>query len=144
MVDNTIHIQLSSDPLDINDCMQFIQHSKSGAQCLFTGTVRDHSNNKSVRYLQYSAYQPMAIKQMEGIAEKAKAGWPVSKIAIAHRIGHLNIGEIAVIVGVSSAHRKEAFEACQWIMDTIKQRVPIWKKEFYENGEEWVGAIGGG
>jgi molybdopterin synthase catalytic subunit len=84
------------------------------------------------------AYPPMALKQIERLTDEAAAQWPIEKIALVHRTGSLEIGDIAVLIGVTSVHRPEAFAACQWLIDTLKQEVPIWKNEFYEDGSSWL------
>ena len=113
---------------------------QSGGIDVFVGTVRDATKGKPVVRLEFEAYKSMAIKEMEKIAGQAHNKWPVQKILIHHRIGVLQIGEIPVIIAVSAAHRDAAFEACRYIIDTLKQTVPIWKKEIFEDGEVWVAA----
>ena len=112
----------------------------SGGIDVFIGTVRNQTKGKNVTRLEFEAYEPMALSEMEKIAVQAFEQWPVQKILIHHRTGVLQIGEIPVIIAVSAAHRAAAFEACRYIIDTLKQTVPIWKKEFFEDGEIWVGA----
>jgi molybdopterin synthase catalytic subunit len=107
---------------------------------VFIGTVRNHADRRAVVRLEYEAYDKMALKKMEEVAAEARRRWPVEKAAVVHRKGVLQIGEVAVVIAVSTPHRRESFEACQYIIDTIKQVVPIWKKEVYENGETWIAA----
>ena len=107
---------------------------------MFIGTVRNSTKGKPVVRLEFEAYESMAIKEMEKIAAQAFAKWPVQKVAIHHRIGVLHIGEIPVVVAVSATHRDAAFDACRYIIDTLKLTVPIWKKELFEDGEVWVAA----
>src|SRR4051812_24348791 len=133
-------IALTDQPIDISDVIEAAQSDRAGAVDVFIGTVRNHSLQKNVVRLEYEAYDKMAVKKMEEIAAEVKSKWPVEKIAMVHRKGVLQIGEVAVVVAVSTPHRKEAFEACQYIIDTLKQVVPIWKKEVYDNGETWVAA----
>ncbi len=113
---------------------------QSGGIDVFIGTVRDATKGKQVIRLEFEAYKRMAIKEMEKLAEQAFSKWPVQKILIHHRVGILQIGEIPVIIAVSAAHRDAAFEACRYLIDTLKQTVPIWKKEIFEDGEVWVAA----
>jgi len=113
---------------------------QSGGIDVFIGTVRDATKGKNVMRLEFEAYREMALKEMDKIAQQALSKWPVQKILIHHRTGVLQIGEIPVIIAVSAAHRDAAFEACRYIIDTLKQTVPIWKKEIFEDGEEWVAA----
>lgn len=107
---------------------------------MFIGTVRDATKGKTVIRLEFEAYEPMAIKEMTRIAEEAFAKWPVQKLLIHHRTGILAVGEVPVVIAVSCAHRDAAFEACRYVIDTLKQMVPIWKKEIFEDGEVWVAA----
>ncbi|MDF2431641.1 MAG: molybdopterin synthase catalytic subunit [Mucilaginibacter sp.] len=113
---------------------------ESGGIDVFIGTVRNATKGKPVIRLEFEAYEPMAIAEMEKIAKQALEKWPVQKILIYHRTGILEIGEVPVIIAVSAAHRAAAFEACRFIIDTLKQTVPIWKKEIFEDGEVWVAA----
>ena len=135
-----IDIQLKNSPLDVNECLDLIASPKAGGSTIFVGTVRDNTKGKSVVRLEFEAYQPMALSEMHKIAQAAEEKWAVQKIAIHHRIGNLAIGEIAVIIAVATPHRKAAFEACQYAIDTLKETVPIWKKEIFEDGEVWVAA----
>jgi molybdopterin synthase catalytic subunit len=113
---------------------------QSGGIDVFIGTVRDATKGKQVIRLEFEAYKSMAIKEMEKLVEQAFNKWPVQKILIHHRVGVLQIGEIPVIIVVSAAHRDAAFEACRYLIDTLKQTVPIWKKEIFADGEVWVAA----
>jgi molybdopterin synthase catalytic subunit len=133
-------IALTDQPISILEVIEAAQSEQAGAVDVFIGTVRNYSLQKKVVRLEYEAYDKMALKVMEQIAEEVKARWPVQNIAMVHRKGVLQIGEVAVVVAVSTPHRRESFEACQYTIDTLKQRVPIWKKEVYENGETWVAA----
>jgi molybdopterin synthase catalytic subunit len=119
---------------------EYVTDIMAGGTCYFVGTVRRESRGKVVRALEFEAYEPMALAEMRKIAEKAKKRWPIHRIAIHHRIGRLRTGEIPVIVAVSAAHREEAFEACRYCIDSLKEMVPIWKKEIYDDGEIWVAA----
>jgi molybdopterin synthase catalytic subunit len=109
----------------------------AGAVVTFVGTVRNHSQGHQIHYLEYSAYKPMAEAEMRRIAEEARERWNLP-CAMAHRVGRLEIGEASIVVAVASAHRKAAFEACHWIVDEVKSRVPIWKKEVAVDGYWWV------
>ena len=112
----------------------------SGGTDVFIGTVRDTTKGKKVIKLEFEAYKPMALSEMEKIAKQAFEKWPVQKILIHHRTGVLEVGDIPVIIVVSAAHRAAAFDACRYIIDTLKETVPIWKKEVFEDGEVWVAA----
>ncbi len=134
-----INIKLSPSPLDRSKVDLFIYEPGSGAEVVFVGKVRNATQGKEVLGLSFEAYEPMAKREMEKIATEVIALWDIRKIAIHHRVGELSIGDIPVIIGVSSAHRKEAFKACQFAIDTLKKTVPIWKKEIFRDGEVWVG-----
>ena len=110
----------------------------NGAVVTFCGVVRNHSGETSTDFLVYDAYKEMAEKKMSEIGEQAKKQWNIEDVAILHRIGRLEIGEISVLIAVASPHRAEAFDACRYIIDKLKETVPIWKKEVGENGEAWV------
>lgn len=133
-------ITITSDPIDVALAMKDIQSEQAGAIDLFLGVVRDNTQERSVDRLEYEAYDRMAISEMQKIADSAHKQWPILRYTIIHRKGTLQIGEIAVLIGVATAHRADAFEACRYIIDTIKQTVPIWKKEVFTDGEEWVNA----
>jgi molybdopterin synthase catalytic subunit len=109
-----------------------------GAVCLFVGVVRDENAGRRVSHLEYEAYEDMALPLMEQIAAEAARRWPVSDVRLVHRLGRLDIGEPSVAVAVASPHRPEAFAACRYVIDTLKAEVPIWKKEFYEDGAAWL------
>ncbi|MDB5118580.1 MAG: molybdenum cofactor biosynthesis protein MoaE [Mucilaginibacter sp.] len=133
-------IKLSVSTLNVPDCVDWILSPESGGIDVFIGTVRNATKGKPVVRLEFEAYDKMALNEMEKIAQQAFAQWPVQKILIHHRTGVLQVGEIPVIIAVSAAHRDAAFDACRYIIDTLKQTVPIWKKEIFEDGEVWVAA----
>jgi len=133
-------IKISAEPLNVQSCVDWVMSPESGGIDLFIGTVRDMTRGKKVVRLEFEAYENMALNEMNKIAVYAIANWPVHKILIHHRTGILAIGEIPVIIAVSAAHRAAAFDACRYAIDTLKQTVPIWKKEVFEDGEEWVAA----
>ena len=137
---NNISIKLTSNKLSLKECYSFVEDPTCGGIDIFVGTVRNHTKGKKVEKLDFSAYGPMAIKEMQWIAEKALEKFDVLKIAIHHAEGILQIGDIPVIIAVSAAHRVAAFEACQFAIDTLKETVPIWKKEHFSDGEVWVNA----
>jgi len=131
-------IQLTREPLDRNALIAAVSHASVGGIALFEGVVRDHARGKQIRYLEYDAYPEMAEQQIRVIVDEAQKRWDVEHVAVAHRFGRLEIGEASVIIVVATPHRAEAFEACRYIIDTLKTTVPIWKKEVAINGEEWV------
>jgi len=121
--------------------MDFVAQPESGGVCVFTGNVRNKTKGKPVLRLEYEAYAPMAYSEMQKIADSIVEKWPNTYMAIHHRTGTLQIGEAAVIIAISAPHRGAAFEACQYAIDTLKETVPIWKKEIFEDGEVWVSAF---
>ena len=133
-------IEIYANPLNVTNCVDWIMSPQAGGIDIFIGTVRDTTKGKKVIRLEFEAYKNMAKKEMEKIAEQAYSKWPVQKILIHHRTGVLQVGEIPVIIAVAAAHRDAAFDACRYIIDTLKQTVPIWKKEIFEDGEVWVAA----
>lgn len=135
-----IDIQLHTTALDTQACIDYVTNEGAGGIAVFIGTVRNQTKNKNVLRLDFEAYEPMAIAEMRKIAERAIEKWPIQNIAIHHRVGSLAIKEVAVVIAVATPHRKAAFEACQFAIDTLKETVPIWKKEFFEDGEVWVAA----
>ena len=133
-------IKISSEKLNLQECYDFVSDPSCGGIAVFVGTVRNATKNKSVTQLDFSTYKPMAIKEMQKIADAALEKFGVKKIAIHHAEGMLKTEDIPVIITVSSPHRKAAFDACQYAIDTLKETVPIWKKEYFEDGEVWVNA----
>lgn len=134
-------IRITRDPLDgeaIRALERAVTNSGAGGVVTFSGVVRDTARGKRVRALEYDAYPEMAESEMARIAAEVIQRWPESAVALVHRIGSLAIGDCSVVVVVACPHRAEAFEACRYAIDTLKTSVPIWKKEFYEDGEEWV------
>lgn len=135
-----IEIKLSISTLDIRYCIDWVMSPECGGIDVFIGTVRNATKGKAVVRLAFEAYEKMAVSEMQKIAQQAFTKWPVQKILIHHRTGVLQVGEIPVIIAVAAAHRDAAFDACRFIIDTLKQTVPIWKKEIFEDGEVWVAA----
>jgi molybdopterin converting factor subunit 1 len=130
--------QVTREPLDPQRLVNLVRRDESGAVALFYGVVRNHSQGRRVLYLEYDAYPSMALKKMRQVAEEARSRWEITDMAISHRIGRLEVGETSLLVAVSAAHRREAFEACHYAVDRIKEMVPVWKKEVWEGGESWV------
>jgi molybdopterin synthase catalytic subunit len=135
-----IDIQISSSPLNIAACINAVVSPDCGGIDIFIGTVRNATAGKKVLRLEYEAYESMALKEMHKIADEAARKWPVENMVIHHRTGILQIEDAAVIIAVSAPHRGAAFEACRFTIDTLKETVPIWKKEIFEDGEVWVAA----
>lgn len=135
-----IDIKITEEILNINECLALAQDLSSGGVATFIGTVRNVTQNKPVIRLEYECYQSMAIKEIEKIVDHAVALFSVRNIVVHHRTGILAPGDAAVIIVVSDGHREAVFDACRYIIDTIKKTVPIWKKEVFEDGEKWVSA----
>ena len=135
-----ISVKISEEKINPKDSYDDVVDPGVGGTVQFLGTVRNQTKGKKVLRLEFEAYEPMAIKEMNKIAETIVAQWSATHVSIHHRIGTLEIKDIAVIISVATPHRKAAFEACQYAIDTLKDRVPIWKKEIFEDGEVWVAA----
>ena len=131
-------IELISEEMSVNKILNNLEDHSTGAVVLFLGRVRDHANGRQVTRMAYEAYAEMAHKKMQEIEDEVKKRWPVQKIAMMHRTGELELGEVSVAIAVACPHRKEAFQACQFAIDTLKETVPIWKKEQFVDGEAWV------
>jgi molybdopterin synthase catalytic subunit len=131
-------ISITHERLDRDALVAAVSHPGAGGIVVFEGVVRDNARGKQVRYLEYDVYPEMAVQQIREIVAEAESRWGVERVAVAHRVGRLEIGEASVIIVVASPHRAEAFDACRYIIDTLKTTVPIWKKEVATNGEEWV------
>ena len=131
-------VQLTSERIDAAGLAERMKRPEDGAVVVFEGIVRDNSRGRRTLYLDYEAYEEMARKQLEELAAQALSKFKVREVAVAHRLGRLQIGETSVAIVVSSAHRAAAFDACRWMIDTLKQTVPIWKKEHFEDGAVWA------
>ncbi len=131
-------VQLTSERIDAAGLAERMKRAEDGAVLVFEGIVRDNSRGRRTLYLDYEAYEEMARKQLEELAAQALEKFKVREVAVAHRLGRLQIGETSVAIVVSSAHRAAAFDACRWMIDTLKQTVPIWKKEHFEDGAVWA------
>ena len=131
-------IAISRTPINSREVTESVYHPHDGAVVSFEGIVRNHAEGRAVDYLEYEAYPAMAEAQMQLIVEEIIQKWGITHVSMVHRIGRLEIGELAVVVAVGSPHRREAFEACHYAMNRLKETVPIWKKEFYHDHEpEW-------
>ena len=131
-------IEVTSKEIDVDRIIRSVQDPSAGGIDIFIGTTRDNSGGKTVLRMEYQAYIPMALKMMNELAELVRLKWDIRKISMVHRIGRLEVGEASVAIAVSAGHRKEAFEACRFTIDTLKESVPIWKKEVFRDGEAWV------
>ena len=131
--------KITSDEIELGDVIRAVEARDAGAIVHFLGVVRNNTEGREVSYLEYEAYPPMAEKKMAEIAQEIHDKWGLDRVAMIHRVGRLEIGEVSVAVAVASPHRKEAFEACHYAMNRLKQIVPIWKREVWTDGEEeWV------
>ncbi len=128
---------LTEGVIDLAELSRAVEGSGYGAVVTFAGNVRDNALGKSVLYLEYEGYPPLAEKQLQALIDEAEGRWGV-KCAVQHRLGRLEIGECSVGVAAAAAHRGAAFDACRWLMDTLKETVPIWKHEYFEGGDHWV------
>ncbi|KAB7670636.1 molybdenum cofactor biosynthesis protein MoaE [Bacillus sp. B1-b2] len=134
-----MNFEITENPINIQDVIDKVTRRNAGAITTFIGTVRELTEGKRTLFLTYEAYIPMALKKLEQIGEEVKGKWGDVEIAITHRVGGLDISDIAVVIAVSTPHRKEAYAANEFAIERIKEIVPIWKKEHWDNGEEWIG-----
>lgn len=132
------HARLQREPIDSAGLLSQIKEGEDGAVCLFDGIVRNHTRGRRTLYLEYESYPAMALAGMEKLAAEALATFPLRDLRIVHRVGRLEIGDTSVLIVVASAHRAAAFDACRWIIDSVKKTVPVWKKEFFEDGAIWA------
>ena len=130
---------ITDQPIKPEEVSDKVRRREAGAITLFLGTVRELTYGKRTLYLEYEAYPTMAVKQLEMIGQEVRERWPDTLVAVTHRVGRLEISDIAVVIAVSSPHRKAAYEANEYVIERIKQIVPIWKKEYGEDGSEWIG-----
>jgi molybdopterin synthase catalytic subunit len=131
--------QISKEPIDIQSVIDKVVQRESGAITTFIGTVRELTKGKKTLFLIYEAYESMAVKKLEQIGTEIEQRWEGSKVAITHRVGKLDITDVAVVIAVSTPHRADAYEANRYAIERIKEIVPIWKKEHWEDGEKWMG-----
>jgi molybdopterin synthase catalytic subunit len=130
--------RISDQPLDVGAVVAKVSGSGMGGIVTFLGAVRDEARGRAIQHLEYGAYAGMAEREMDKIVAEVAERWPGTRLAIAHRVGHLAVGELAVVIAAAAPHRPEAFEACRYAIDTLKETVPIWKKEFATDGDWWV------
>jgi molybdopterin synthase catalytic subunit len=131
-------VSITQHPIEVPPILASVQTRHSGAIDCFIGTVRNHSQGKRVKAMEYTSYTEMGEKLMRQIEEEMQRKWTLHHVVLIHRVGMLQVGDVAVVTAVSSSHRAEAFEACRYAIDRIKADVPIWKKEFFEEGHAWV------
>jgi molybdopterin synthase catalytic subunit len=133
-------IEITPNNIIRDKIINFVECPEAGAIDVFIGTTRNSTQSKKVLKLEFESHESMAIKEIQKIVDQAFIKWSISKVAVSHRVGMVEIGQAAVVIAVSAPHRAAAFDACRYIIDTLKQTVPIWKKETFENGEVWVAA----
>lgn len=132
------HCAIVREPIDLKGMKEKLEHPEDGAAVFFDGVVRNNTRGRRTLYLDYEAYESMALSEMENLAQAVLERFKVRNVCLIHRLGRLQIGETSVLIGVTSAHRAAAFEACRWLIDTLKKTVPIWKKEYFEDGAVWA------
>ncbi len=132
-------IQITDQPLDAALLIDYVRADKDGAVVTFYGVTRDHNDGRRVKYLEYEAYEPMAGSKIVEIIGEMKSRWEIGRVAVAHRTGRVDIGETSMVLAVSAPHRRPAFEAALYFVDRLKEIVPIWKKEYFEGGDVWIG-----
>jgi molybdopterin synthase catalytic subunit len=132
-------IEITETPIDHAALTERVRSNRAGAVCTFLGTVRELTGDRQTLSLEYESYPEMAHKKLAQLEQEARKRWPIIEVALVHRLGHLELGEVSVFVAVSCPHRHEAFEACRWLIDTLKEVAPIWKRESWADGtHEWV------
>ena len=133
-----VRVSITRQPIDTQSVLAKLKRGEDGASLVFEGVVRNQTKARRTRYLDYEAYEPMALQELESLASEAIMQFQIRDAAIVHRLGRLEVGETSVLIAVASAHRGPAFDACRWIIDTLKKTVPIWKKEYFEDGAVWA------
>lgn len=132
-------IEITERPIDHAGLTERVRSARAGAVCLFLGTVRELTGDRRTLALHYEAYPEMAARKLAELEAEARRRWPIIEVALVHRVGHLDPADVSVAIAVSCPHRHQAFDACRWLIDSLKEVVPIWKKELWADGtEEWV------
>jgi molybdopterin synthase catalytic subunit len=131
-------VEITDAPIDTRALVALLQRGEDGAVVTFEGVTRNNSKGRATLYLEYEAYRPMALEQINGIVTETRQRWPINRVGVIHRLGRLEVGEASVAIVVTSAHRAAAFDACRFVIDRLKKTVPIWKKEYFEDGQMWV------
>ncbi|MHB1697072.1 MAG: molybdenum cofactor biosynthesis protein [bacterium] len=135
--ENNVYIEITSENIDAGKVLNFVSDYSAGSVLLFNGTVRDNDEGKPVKYLFYEAYEEMAVKEIKKLINTAFNDFRIAKVCVIHRIGKMDSGEISISIGISSPHREDSYLASKFLIDNIKETVPIWKKEFFEEGGKW-------
>ena len=131
-------VAVTSEPLESDALAALVEAKGDGAVVTFAGLVRDHNQGRQVQFLEYEAYEPLAVRALQRIVDEARELWPGARIAVHHRVGRLDIGEASIVIAAASAHRGDAFAACRYTIERVKQIVPIWKHEHFDGGEVWL------
>jgi molybdopterin synthase catalytic subunit len=131
-------VAVTSKPLDSNALAALVDAKGDGAVVTFAGLVRDHNQGRQVQFLEYEAYEPLAIRALQRIVDEARELWPGARVAVHHRLGRLEIGEASIVIAAASPHRADAFAACRYTIERVKQIVPIWKREHFNGGDVWL------
>jgi molybdopterin synthase catalytic subunit len=135
-------VAVTTEPLDLPALIARLPSGSDGAVASFAGLVRNHNQGRTVLFLEYEAYEPLAVKALQRIVDEAVAAWPSTRVAMHHRVGRLEIGEASIVIAAASPHRADAFAACRYAIERVKQIVPIWKREHFEGGDIWIeGAV---
>jgi molybdopterin synthase catalytic subunit len=137
-IESALRVSITRQPIDTQGVLSKLKHGEDGAALVFEGIVRNQTRGRRTLYLDYEAYEQMALQELESLASQAIKKFQIRDVAIVHRLGRLEIGETSVLIAVASAHRGPAFDACRWVIDTLKRTVPIWKKEYFEDGAVWA------
>lgn len=137
MIDDCF-FELTNEPLDVGAIARRVVPKTCGATVTLDGYVRQWTGERETLHLVYEAYEPMALREMERLIKQSLAQFEIESVGIVHRLGRLEIGETSVVISVAAAHRRAAFEACEWLIKELKRTVPVWKKEFYAGGESWI------
>jgi molybdopterin synthase catalytic subunit len=131
-------VAVTSAPLDSESLVALVDTKGDGAVVSFAGLVRDHNQGRQVQFLEYEAYEPLAIRALQRIVDEARELWPGAHVAVHHRLGRLEIGEASIVIAAASPHRADAFAACRYTIERVKQIVPIWKREHFDGGDVWL------
>jgi molybdopterin synthase catalytic subunit len=138
MANDTDSFRITSRKIRVDSVIKKVFDTESGAVVVFIGTVRKVSRGRVIEYLEYEAYEEMALREFRRIRDEVKAKWNVRRVVIVHRTGKLKLGEVSLVIALSAPHRDEAYQASRYVIEKLKQSVPIWKKEVWEGGEEWI------
>jgi len=131
-------VAVTFEPLDADSLVTLVDAEGDGAVVTFAGLVRNHNQGRRVQFLEYEGYEPLAVRALQRIVDEALDLWPGTRVAVHHRLGRLEIGEASIVIAAASAHRADAFAACRYTIERVKQIVPIWKREYFDGGDVWL------